>query len=270
MQSNEIAGHPVGVVLGLAGGVLAASGSVVFHAWRWIKAGRAGGSGCADGDLHGLDGGGGSSSPAASGDGGISGAADAGGGGQRGDLPHLAAFPISADGQPDPTGDGHAVLLPGSPTETGSPKMSLFSQTFKNVSAWFSGSMSFDQLKTVELNDLHKVTASLSPAVQPGVTAMIDRMAADASAVGQIAGQAIAPLLNQSADAQADQVMTLLKAVGVNPVVGTPLTALEHAALATVITGLHATLDRVGIAIAHIGAPAATSSSGAQPAQNAS
>lgn len=148
--------------------------------------------------------------------------------------------------------------------------MSLFSQAAHNLVSWFSGKIDFNTLESIELNDLHKATAKLPPAVQDGVNAMVTRMASNASAVGQIAGQALAPLLNETADQQATQVQAMLTAIGVNPVAGTPLSALEHAALSTVITGMHATLDRVGIAIAHIGvtpaSPEGQPASDAQPA----
>lgn len=144
--------------------------------------------------------------------------------------------------------------------------MSFFSESVQNVVAWWNGKMDFTTLKATEVADLRKVTNSLPDVAQAGVHAMIDRIEVNASAMGQIAGNALAPFLAQSADAQATQIMNMLSAVGVNPVAGTPLSALEHAALQAAVTGLHTTLDRVAVAIAHMGVPAPAAQPVAQPA----
>ena len=141
--------------------------------------------------------------------------------------------------------------------------MSLLSVTIRHFRDWISGATDFNGFKAAELNDLHKVTASLPAAIQPGVTAMIDRFAANASSLGSIAAAPIADFLHGNADTQADQVLAGLKAFGVVPEAGKIMTDLEHAALATVITGMHATLDRIAIALAHSGASSADPS---QPA----
>jgi hypothetical protein len=141
--------------------------------------------------------------------------------------------------------------------------MSLLSASIRHFRDWISGATDFNGFKAAELHELHKVTASLPSSVQPGVTAMVDRFAANASSLGSIAAAPIADCLHGNADTQADQILAVLKAIGVVPEAGKALSDLEHAALATVITGMHATLDRVAIAIAHGGAVQANPS---QPA----
>ena len=126
--------------------------------------------------------------------------------------------------------------------------MSDLSVTVHAFEDWIGGKTDFDAFKNTEIALYNKEVAKLLPSVQPGVQAMVSSFAANASAIGSIALSAAQPFLAESADAQATQVMNLMQAVGI-PSSG-PSNALEHAALQAVITGLKASLDRIGVKIA--------------------
>ena len=126
--------------------------------------------------------------------------------------------------------------------------MSDLSVTVHAFEGWISGKTDFNAFKNTEIALYTGEVAKLAPSVQPGVQAMVSSFASNASALGSIAIAAAQPILSETSDQQATQVLSILQSLGV-PATG-PSNPLEHAALAAVITGLKASLDRIGIHIA--------------------
>jgi hypothetical protein len=76
---------------------------------------------------------------------------------------------------------------------------------------------------------------------------MFDSFKAGASSLVGAGLTAIGPVLSESTDTQATEVLNLLQTLGV-PTSG-PLSIAEHAALVAAINGLKAGLDRIGLQI---------------------
>lgn len=140
--------------------------------------------------------------------------------------------------------------------------MSDLSATVHNFEALLAGKIDFSQFESGEGALIEQNISSVNAAVQPSLQLAYDSLKAGASSLVGIGLTAVGPILAESTDTQATQVLNLLGAVGI-PTAG-PLSLAEHAVLTTIITGLKAGLDRIGIQIATNGtvsvaaAPAAT------------
>lgn len=160
-------------------------------------------------------------------------------------------------------------LAPNSPAVSPAPvaipqaikgnTMSLLSQTKNNFIALLQGKIDFDGFKATEITDVQKAVSSLPVTAQAAVNASLSSLETQASSLVGAGMSAIGPLLADSSDDQATMVLNLLSAAGVPTTSGTtPLTIAEHAALSTIITGLKAGLDRIGIQVATLGATVPT------------
>ncbi len=125
--------------------------------------------------------------------------------------------------------------------------MSDLSVTGHNLAALLSGKIDFNQFMAGEGALFEQNIASLPAAAQGAATLALDSLKAGASSLVGVGLTAIGPILAESSDTQATQVLNLLNQIGV-PTNGV-LTLAEHAVLTTVITGLKAGLDKIGLQI---------------------
>ena len=126
--------------------------------------------------------------------------------------------------------------------------MSDLSATVNNFEALLQGKTDFNGFIAGEGALIEQNIASLDKAVQPSVQLAYDALKVGASSLVGAGLTAIGPILAESTDTQTTQVLNLLTAIGV-PTNGA-LSLAEHAALSTVINGLKAGLDKIGIQIA--------------------
>ena len=126
--------------------------------------------------------------------------------------------------------------------------MSDLSATVQNFEALLQGKTDFNGFMAGEGKLISQNIASTNAAVQPALNLAFESFKAGASSLVGAGLTAIGPILAESTDTQTTQVLNLLNAIGV-PTNGV-LSLAEHAALTTVITGLKAGLDKIGIQIA--------------------
>jgi sulfite exporter TauE/SafE len=124
--------------------------------------------------------------------------------------------------------------------------------TFHNLESLLEGKSSFNDFMAGEGALIEKDIASLDAVLQPAVRLLYHSFKVGASSLVGAGLTAIGPVLAQSADTQATQILNILQALGV-PTAGV-LRPAEQAALVTVINGLKAGLDKIGIQIATNGA----------------
>jgi hypothetical protein len=129
--------------------------------------------------------------------------------------------------------------------------MSDLSVTGHNLAALMSGKIDFSDFLSGEAKLFEENIASLPEAAQGAATLALDSLKAGASSLVGVGLTAIGPILSESSDTQATQVLNLLQQIGV-PTNGI-LTLAEHAALTTVINGLKAGLDKIGLQIGTTG-----------------
>lgn len=142
--------------------------------------------------------------------------------------------------------------------------MSDLTVTFHGLESLFAGTSSFTQFEQGELAMFKANIAALPAALQPTTTLIVDSLAEGASSLVGAGETAIGPILNESSDAQATMFLNVLQKVGV-PTGGAVLSIAEHAALVTVLNGLKAGLDRIGLQISTAGITAKPTITAATP-----
>ena len=130
--------------------------------------------------------------------------------------------------------------------------MSDLSVTGHNLGALLAGTIDFNQFLAGEGALIKQNIASVAPALQPALTVAFESFKAGASSLVGMGLTAAGPILAESSDQQATQVLNLLGLLGV-PTAG-PLSIAEHAMLQTAIAALKTGLDKIGIQIATNGA----------------
>lgn len=120
--------------------------------------------------------------------------------------------------------------------------------TGHNFTTLLEGKSSFSDFVGEEGKLITDEIAKLPAAAQGAVTLVYDSLKEGASVLVGIGETAIGPIINQSTDQQATEILNLMQAAGI-PTVG-PLSLAEHAVLVSLINGLKAGLDRVGLHIA--------------------
>lgn len=126
--------------------------------------------------------------------------------------------------------------------------MSDLSATIHNLGDLLSGKTDFNGFAAGEVKLFEENIASLAPALQPAANLALSSLKSAASSLVGAGLTALGPILAESTDTQATQVLNILSAAGIPT--GGVLTVAEHAALTTIITGLKAGLDRLGLQIA--------------------
>ena len=119
---------------------------------------------------------------------------------------------------------------------------------FHDLGTMLEGKSTFNQFAADEAATIKADIAKLPAAVQGIANTSLASFEAGASVLVGAGQTMIGPILAEATDTQATQVQNLLSMVGINPGAG-PLSAAEHAALVTLINGLKAGLDRVGLKI---------------------
>lgn len=134
--------------------------------------------------------------------------------------------------------------------------MSDLSVTVHNFEDLLAGKTDFNGFIAGEGKLIEANISSLNAAAQPAAQLLFDSFKAGASTLVGIGETAVGPILAESTDEQATQVLNLMQAVGI-PTAG-PLSIAEHAVLVQLINGLKAGLDRIGLHLVASGAtPAA-------------
>lgn len=129
--------------------------------------------------------------------------------------------------------------------------MSDLSATVHNLESLLAGKSSFSQFMGDEGALITANIHSLDAALQPAVTIMWDSLKDGVSTLVGAGLSGIGPILAESSDVQATQLLNILSAMGVPT--KPPLSIAEQAALVTAINGLKAFLDRLGIHISTAG-----------------
>lgn len=130
----------------------------------------------------------------------------------------------------------------------------ILTVAFHDLGTMLEGKSTFNQFEADEAAQIASDIAKLDPILQGGAHLLFTSFKAGASVLVGAGVTAIGPILSESTDQQATQVLNVLQLLGV-PTVG-PLKAAEQAALIAVINGLKAGLDRVGLKIATQGVAA--------------
>jgi hypothetical protein len=125
--------------------------------------------------------------------------------------------------------------------------MSDLSVTVHNLGDLLSGKIDFNAFESGEAAMFQQNIQSLAAPLQPAAQLALSSLKEAASSLVGAGLTALGPLLAESTDTQATQVLNILTAAGV-PTNGV-LSVAEHAALTTIITGLKAGLDRIGLQI---------------------
>jgi hypothetical protein len=125
--------------------------------------------------------------------------------------------------------------------------VSDLSVTEHNLQTLLAGKSTFSQFAASEASLVKQNIQSLDPAIQGSATIMLNSFEVGASTLVGAGMTAIGPILAESSDAQATQIANLLQLMGVKTV--GPFSVAEHAALVTVINGLKAQLDQIGLKI---------------------
>lgn len=129
--------------------------------------------------------------------------------------------------------------------------MSDITVTLKNLNDLFAGKTDFKGFEDGELAMFQENIASLDAAVQPSVQLAFDALKAGASALVGAGVTALGPVLAESTDEQATQVLNILSGLGIKA--GGALSIAEHTVVTTIINGLKAGLDHIGVKIATSG-----------------
>jgi hypothetical protein len=118
---------------------------------------------------------------------------------------------------------------------------------FHDLGTMLEGKSTFNQFLADEGNAISTDIAKLDAPLQAGATLLFNSLKAGASVLVGAGLTAIGPILSESTDTQATQVLNLLQALGV-PTQG-PLKPAEQAAVITLINGLKAGLDKIGLGV---------------------
>jgi len=135
------------------------------------------------------------------------------------------------------------------PAAAAAPAVELnpFKVAFHDLGTMLEGKSTFNQFEADEAATIEADIAKLDAPLQAGASLLFNTFKAGASSLVGAGLTAVGPFLSESTDTQATQVLNLLQLVGV-PTVG-PLKAAEQAAVITVITGLKAGLDKIGLGV---------------------
>lgn len=123
----------------------------------------------------------------------------------------------------------------------------FITETEHNLESLLAGKSTFSEVFADEGAMIQAGISKLEAELQPAAKILYDSFQAGASALVGAGKTALGPILSESSDTQATQVLNLLSAMGV-PTQGV-LGKAEQAALVTGITGLKAFLDRIGLHI---------------------
>lgn len=125
--------------------------------------------------------------------------------------------------------------------------MSDLSVTIHNFESLLSGKSTFSEFAAGEVALVKQNVASLPAAAQGAANLLVTSFTAGASALVGAGLTEIGPILAESTDTQATQLLNLLSTLGV-PTSGV-LSVVERAAIVQAITALKAGLDKVGLQI---------------------
>lgn len=125
--------------------------------------------------------------------------------------------------------------------------MNQITETFHNLGSLLEGKSTFSQFMADEGAMIEADIAKIPAVLQAPTLLMYDSLKAGASILVGAGRTAVGPILAESSDLQATQVLNVLSKFGI-PTVG-PLSIAEHAVLVTVIGGLKAGLDKIGLQI---------------------
>lgn len=120
--------------------------------------------------------------------------------------------------------------------------------TVHNAESLLTGQSTFSEFISDEGALISAEISKLPAAAQGAVNLMYGAVKSGLSALVGAGETALGPIINETTDQQAAQVMNLMQLAGI-PTTG-PLSIAEHAALVTLINGLKAGLDRAGLHIA--------------------
>lgn len=120
--------------------------------------------------------------------------------------------------------------------------------TLHNAESVLEGKSTFSEFVGDEGALISAEITKLPAAAQGAVNLMYSSVKAGLSALVGAGETALGPIINETTDQQASQVMNLMQLAGI-PTTG-PLSIAEHAALVTLINGLKTGLDRAGLHIA--------------------
>ena len=132
--------------------------------------------------------------------------------------------------------------------------MSDLSVTIHNLEDLLAGKTDFNGFVAGEGKLIEQNIASLPAALQPAVSLLYSSFKAGASTLVGLGLTAVGPVLAESSDLQATQILNLMQAVGLPT--NRALTMAEQAVLVQIINGLKAGLDRIGLKIATAPTPA--------------
>jgi hypothetical protein len=110
-----------------------------------------------------------------------------------------------------------------------------------------AGTSTFAQVRDSEMADIAKDIADLTPAMQGVAKVALASFEAGASSLVGAGMTVIGPVIAEGTDQQATQVLNLANALGIPT--NAILSLAEHAALTTLINGLKAGLDHIGLQI---------------------
>ena len=134
------------------------------------------------------------------------------------------------------------------PDSTTAPvELNPFKVAFHDLGTMLEGKSTFNQFMGDEGATISADIAKLDAPLQAGATVLFNSLKAGASTLVGAGLTAIGPILSESTDTQATQVLNLLGVIGV-PTQG-PLKPAEQAAAITLINGLKAGLDKIGLGV---------------------
>ena len=134
------------------------------------------------------------------------------------------------------------------------PDLNPVTVAFHDLGTMLEGKSTFSQFLSDEGAAISGDIAKLDAPLQAGATLLFDTFKAGASVVVGAGITALGPILSESTDTQATQVLNILTLAGI-PTVGI-LGVAEQAAVITLINGLKAGLDRIGLQVLTQGVPA--------------
>lgn len=127
----------------------------------------------------------------------------------------------------------------------------LITVAFHDLGTMLQGKSSFNQFMADEGAALSADIAKLDAPLQAGATLLFTSLKNGASVLVGAGLTAIGPILAESTETQATQVLNLLSLLGVPE---GPLKPAEQAAVITLINGLKAGLDKIGLGVLTQGA----------------
>lgn len=125
--------------------------------------------------------------------------------------------------------------------------INFVTETEHNIESLLAGKSTFSEVFADEGAMIESGINKLAADLQPAANILYASLKDGASALVGAGKTALGPILAESSDAQATQVLNILSAMGVPT--GGVFGKVEQAALITGITGLKTFLDRIGLHI---------------------